>query len=685
MRYISLFLMSLVMLACGGGGGGGGNDDSIDNGDNGGPPPASPWSAQPAPGSLTLYDIHFANASRGWAVGADHHGVPAMLHTTDGGDDWVEVLNHGESTPLEAFRGVHFVDNQTGWAVGGGNASTSNIVRSTSDGGETWLDHWPISPTAMEDGAWEPFNGVFFLDQHTGWVVGNQGVIFATTDGGTSWQSQEPPPGAHFNLLDVFFADADRGWISTASGWLLRTDDGGADWEVLGVGVSPHYDMHFLDAGKGWVAGTGGRIRYTENGGESWTTRDAGTELDLYAVHFLDEETGWVAGEQGLILHTDDGGESWHAQDSETDETLRALHFSASGEGWVAGLGSTIRHHALVDDGGDNGNGPDLPEGWNAHQVEEHLDGGVIIPVFGAITDLFPLDAAVGWMIIEQRVLGTTDGGDTWSRLYERPDARSLNAMHFVDDEHGWLVGGVNIDQGPLIVHTDNGGETWAEQSVASYPDPNQFYDLHDVFFADSQIGWAVGTATILHTSDGGETWSVQADYTAPGSGNVSSLNGVHFIDGQTGWAVGMGRFSSEPGALLHTTDGGDSWIYSGAGTPAVLNDVFFSDAMHGWVVGERSCCGDALVLRTTDGGNSWSEVEPPNVSRLRSVHALNQDQVWVSGAEGTLLFTSDGGDTWHEHDSETQAQINRVRFAPGGTPGWSGSHGSSFLRYGAP
>ena len=55
----------------------------------------------------------------------------------------------------------------------------------------------------------------------------------------------------------------------------------------------------------------------------------------------------------------------------------------------------------------------------------------------------------------------------------------------------GWSVG-------EEILHTEDGGETWAQQVS-----PTSVLD--SVFFADAQLGWATGASgTILRTEDAG-------------------------------------------------------------------------------------------------------------------------------------------------------------------------------------
>ncbi len=79
-----------------------------------------------------------------------------------------------------------------------------------------------------------------------------------------------------------------------------------------------------------------------------------------------------------------------------------------------------------------------------------------------------------------------------------------------------------------------------------------QFYDstimLTYIYFINENTGWAVGyTGNIVHTSDGGETWISQT------SGTIDWLNCVYFIDSNTGFISGYGF-------ILKTINSGLNW-----------------------------------------------------------------------------------------------------------------------------
>lgn len=85
---------------------------------------------------------------------------------------------------------VHFVNEKTGWAVG-----NTGVILSTTDAGKTW--------TPQESGTTEMFNSVYFANKTTGWAVGNKGVNLSTTDAGNTWSGRAPVPDFYFRFKSL--------------------------------------------------------------------------------------------------------------------------------------------------------------------------------------------------------------------------------------------------------------------------------------------------------------------------------------------------------------------------------------------------------------------------------------------------------------------------------------------------
>ena len=79
---------------------------------------------------------------------------------------------------------------------------------------------------------------VFFIDHKEGWIVGDEGVILHTLNGGKTFERQ--PSQTRASLRSVHFITADVGWVvgreelpygMGSVGVVLFTSDGGLEWK----------------------------------------------------------------------------------------------------------------------------------------------------------------------------------------------------------------------------------------------------------------------------------------------------------------------------------------------------------------------------------------------------------------------------------------------------------------------
>jgi hypothetical protein len=90
---------------------------------------------------------------------------------------WTQV---GTST-LQDLRGLHFLDERHGWVV-----AKSGATLWTEDAGAHWATSDSIAPV--------PLNAVYFLpDGLRGWVVGNDGYVASSDDGGATFVARTRP------------------------------------------------------------------------------------------------------------------------------------------------------------------------------------------------------------------------------------------------------------------------------------------------------------------------------------------------------------------------------------------------------------------------------------------------------------------------------------------------------------
>src|SRR6185369_17016587 len=94
----------------------------------------------------------------------------------------------------------------------------------------------------------------FAKDKLTGFAVGSDNTILATTNGGFSWRRQEAPVTS--TLSSVFVRSSKSAFIVGARGTLLTTSNGGNQWKQVPVEAKDHfYGVRFAgpELNTGWA------------------------------------------------------------------------------------------------------------------------------------------------------------------------------------------------------------------------------------------------------------------------------------------------------------------------------------------------------------------------------------------------------------------------------------------------
>ena len=276
------------------------------------------WKIKPSGTELALYNVQFVDAQNGWISGQD--GL--ILHTADGGESW-QQQNTGVTIPIFA---LWFVDKNHGWAVG----QRATHLR-TTDGGETWQEgRIEASVEGVSEDATLAMNDptlydVHFVDEKTGWMVGEFGKIYHSTDGGANWTEQQNSLLGQAGITDalnlptwfgVRFVSATEGVVVGLEGKIAKTTDAGKTWTFTGlelaqVSTDQLYTPRWIGKDNGWIVGAAGRVLRLDNG--EWKPASLGVRSVTWfrSIDFFDENSGWIVGGYGTILHTTDGGKTW--------------------------------------------------------------------------------------------------------------------------------------------------------------------------------------------------------------------------------------------------------------------------------------------------------------------------------------------------------------------------------------
>ncbi len=171
---------------------------------------------------------------------------------------------------------------------------------------------------------------------------------------------------------------------------------------------------------------------------------------------------------------------------------------------------------------------------------------------------------------------------------------------------------------------------------------------ISDIFFIDSQTGWAITDSTrVLKTTDGGNNWTSQT------LSGYTPLGCIYFINANTGWTGGGYYFFAQSGTIYKTTNGGNSWfVLNHIGN---VQDLYFSNATNGVAGLDQS--GDfgtgGSIIQTSNGGTNWNgnytNYNIPSIAFINSNSGYALGHYWDdTGHDSSIVYgTADGGITW--------------------------------------
>lgn len=305
----------------------------------------------------------------------------------------------------------------------------------------------------------------------------------------------------------------------------------------------------------------------------------------------------------------------------------------------------------------------------------EVLDSGIQ----ESLRDIFFIDQVFGWVISDNKILLTINGGSTW--IEQSATWGGLRSITFIDRKIGFVAAGNYFTNGTslgLVLKTNDGGVNWRVVLQTEHA-------LNSVSFVDEMFGGAVGedyleaggvengSTVIMMTGDGGDNWT-----TLDVSNQAQGLKDIYFFDRKDGWTVG------QDGSILATDDGGKIWHTQSSGTQAWLYSVYFIDRQNGWIAGHcfKEYCGQeyGVVLNTVDGGTTWN-AQSIDAKNLRSIHFTNPLEGWVSGA-GSLYHTANSGVSWEQVPSIISSYwLDSIYFIDE-THGWASGEEGLIIKY---
>ncbi len=327
--------------------------------------------------------------------------------------------------------------------------------------------------------AYGGLNDIYFINKDMGWIIGEYGNIFHTTNGGENWISQKLSSG-YYSYYAIHFVDAQKGWAVGNGGSLITTTNGGKSWDRRQLYSSDacFNDIYFTDANHGFLVGGKSQdprssplFARTVDKGQTWQFIKPDTSLSgsMFCIAFSDSNNGFAGG-YGKIYRTTDAGASWRYFDRLIAAIGQSIEFSNDNNGIIVGSSySTYYGYVLYSTNGGN-------SWWSTLQIPMYL-----AKLYSVSFVSNQVTTAVGDSGV---IIRSMDGGKSWVRQQFDYNLK-LRCVEFVDNNVGWIVSTEDGDGGLVgrVFKTTTGGEVmgisdkinWTNQLLLRQNYPNPF------------------------------------------------------------------------------------------------------------------------------------------------------------------------------------------------------------------
>lgn len=219
-------------------------------------------------------------------------------------------------------------------------------------------------------------------------------------------------------------------------------------------------------------------------------------------------------------------------------------------------------------------------------------------------------------------------------REVNSPTSKEITDIHFVDSENGFM----SCASG-TVLKTTNGGLDWQAFNTGISA------SFRSIFGIDKDTVYTA-RVSLYKSTNSCVSW---VDYGGLGSSG-STIFDIHFLSSKTGFIIKSGK-------LRKTNDYGLNWykvyenVYSGG-------NIIFTSQDTGYVVGGETIICDpgpcnfpfnrGAIIKTTDGGESWQKLMFFNDTlNIISASFINNNFGYCFSSNNTIQKTEDGGLTW--------------------------------------
>jgi photosystem II stability/assembly factor-like uncharacterized protein len=278
------------------------------------------------------------------------------------------------------------------------------------------------------------------------------------------------------------------------------------------------------------------------------------------------------------------------------------------------------------------------------------------------VDDFQLLSSGQGWALVDQKLLWTNDGGNSWADI--TPFATTTDSVmtaKFIDETHGWSVSQDRVTGAINVLITTNSGLDWdtsplIEGNTLIGPMASGIY----LERLDVQTGWVIvklvssanfKPGRLFHTQDGGKSWD---EYEVPFG------EPVRFLDRERGWIAG----GPAENQLFFTQDGGRTWQEQDLSSSVPLNveeiTIGLPEFNDGQGLSLSSLQKDVFLendlpegtvkVEIKPDGQGWAHVKRTQCSGIKTAPQTGHIQEsgdFLCEKESSILKTIDGGQTW--------------------------------------
>lgn len=273
---------------------------------------------------------------------------------------------------------------------------------------------------------------------------------------------------------------------------------------------------------------------------------------------------------------------------------------------------------------------------WPTLQSARQLSNAAAVPLLAS--------ARAGQRIVavgDHGVVLLSDDGSTFRQARTVPVRSLLTSVQFIDVRHGYAAGHDGV-----VLGTRDGGETWTLLRVARPGTEQPILSFH---FDSPEHGIAVGLyGWAIETHDAGRTWSeLQV-----GAGGNADRHLFHVFASASGSLF----IAGEGGIVFRSTDRGRSW--QGVATEGG-GSLWYGRTLSD---GSLMVCGmRGHLYRSSDDGRTWLSVDSKTTQSLTGITELADGRVIAVGMAGTVLESRDSGRTFTTAPGSESADLTAV------------------------